>query len=77
MEIVSFPTQTAALDIPASLRNLADEIEAGEFGAVLRLAWTIEQENGNIDVGLMGQCSDPAPITYMMFGMAQRRVELG
>jgi hypothetical protein len=77
MKLIDFPKQNAALDIPASLRTLADEIESGELGELTRLVWVIEQVDGEIGVGLMGKCSEPAPITYMLLGMAQRRVELG
>lgn len=33
-------------DIPGTLRNLADQIEKGEFGAVEAVAWTLDSDTG-------------------------------
>ena len=40
-------------DIPGTLRNLAEQIERGEFGQVYAIAWTLDCNEGRAH-GLMG-----------------------
>lgn len=40
-------------DIPGTLRNLADQIEKGEFGKVEALAWTLDCTEGYA-LGMIG-----------------------
>lgn len=74
--LVKFPGSKLD-DIPEALRRLADEIEAGAFGEVHRLVWVAEVAGGEIGLGLIGPCSEPAPVTYMILGLAKRRIETG
>lgn len=76
MKLIKFPGSKLD-DVPEALRRLADEIEAGALGDVHRLAWIAEVAGGEIGVGLIGQCAEPGPMTYMMLGLAKRRIEMG
>ena len=76
MNLVKFPGSKLD-DIPGALRKLAEEIESGAFGEVRRLVWVAELEAGEIGVGLIGSCAEPAPMTYMLLGLAKRRIEMG
>lgn len=46
-EIIELPKGTVA-DIPRVLRAIADQIEAGEYGAVIAAALVVEAEGGGI-----------------------------
>lgn len=74
LKVVSFPEHYAALDIPASLRQLADQIEAGEHGACHNLLWIIDSGNGEIDIGLMGKTGEAAPTAFLLAAAAQKRI---
>lgn len=76
MNLVEFPGSKVD-DVPEALRRLADEVESGALGEVRRLAWVIEAAGGEIGLGLIGRCAEPAPMTYMMLGLAKRRIEIG
>jgi len=77
LKLVDFPFKPAAVDIPTALRKLADEIEAGDYNAALSLLWVIDCGNADIRAGLMGQCSDPGGVAYLLAGVAQRKIEKG
>ena len=71
MHVVKLPTSSLA-DIPSKLRGLAEEIEQGL--PVKKLAWVAEDDAGQVSVGLLGSCAEPASATYMLLGMAQQRI---
>lgn len=77
LNVIKFPDHYAALDIPASLRTLADQIEAGEHGACHTLLWVIDAGNGQIDLGLMGKSSEAGITAHFMAAVAQRKIEQG
>lgn len=52
------------LDVAAGLRNLADAIDRGERGAVVRLAWVVRSESREPEVGGLGAIEHIAQI-YM------------
>ncbi len=62
-------------DLPAGLRKLADEIEAGEFGDGHFLAWAIDCGAGRIEIGGLGQSAQPGTEAYFLYGLAQRKLE--
>mgnify|MGYP003452347716 CR=1 FL=1 len=76
MNLVKFPGSKLD-DIPGALRRLAEEIESGAFGEVHRLVWIVEVAGGVNGLGLIGPCAEPGPMTYMMLGLAKRRIEMG
>lgn len=43
-------------DIAGALRRLADQIEGGELGTVVSVAWIAGGEAGLPTVGVVGQC---------------------
>ncbi len=66
---------SAVFDVPASLRKLADNIEAGDFGSAYNLAWVIDCGNGRIELGVLGKLAEVSPTAYMLFGLAKHRIE--
>lgn len=77
LNVVKFPDHHAALDVPESLRMLADDIEAGEHGASHSLLWIIDCGDGDISLGLMGKAGEPGTTAYYLAGLAQRKLEQG
>lgn len=75
LNVVQFPEHFAALDIPASLRVLADEIEAGEHGASHTLLWVIDAGKGQITMGLMGKSAEAGMTAHFLAAVAQRKIE--
>lgn len=74
MKLLDLPTRDLA-DLPKSLRNLADAIEAGEYDDAYHLAWCIDCGDGRIEVGLIGQTPEPGAIAHYLFALAQRKLE--
>lgn len=74
LKVIDFPSPTIK-DIPSCLRILADNIEAGEFGDAHNMAWVIDQGDGEISVGLLGQSSEPGTNAYFLFGLGMRHIE--
>lgn len=77
LNVVQFPEHFAALDVPESLRVLADEIEAGEHGACHTLLWVIDAGNGQINMGLMGKAAEAGITAHFLAAVAQRKIEAG
>jgi hypothetical protein len=63
--VVAIPAGNLA-DIPARLRAIADQIEAGDYGEAQKLAWVIDCGNGRIDVGLLGHASAIGPELHLL-----------
>ena len=61
-------------DIPAALRLIADEIEAGEYGDAHNLAWAIDCGHNRVDCGLLGQAPEPGSTAYFLFGRAMKKL---
>ena len=74
LKVIDFPL-TNISDVPNALRHLADNIEAGEYGDAHNLAWVIDQGNGQISIGLLGQCAQPGTNAYFLFGLGMRKIE--
>lgn len=75
LKLVDFPPRDAALSVPAALRKLADQIEAGELGDAHNLAWVIDCGDSRVEIGLTGPAPEPGPTAYLLFGLAKRRIE--
>ena len=74
MKIVKLPT-TDLTDIAAGLRNLATQIENGDFNDAHNLAWVIDCGDGVVEVGLLGQSPSPGPLAHYLYCLGQRRLE--
>lgn len=77
LKVIKFPEHYAALDIPAALRVLADEIESGEHGATHTLLWVIDAGDSRIDMGLMGKAGERGITAHFLAAVAQRKIEAG
>ena len=77
LNVVPFPEHCAALDIPESLRVLADQIEAGEHGAAHTLLWVIDAGDGQINLGLMGKAGEAGITAHFLAAVAQKRILSG
>lgn len=75
LNVVPFPEHFAVLDVPESLRVLAEEIEAGEHGACHTLLWVIDAGNGQINMGLMGKAAEAGITAHFLAAVAQRKIE--
>ena len=60
-------------DIPAGLRRMADEIEAG--GDVHAVAWVADYGDSDIRCGALGALSEPGAQAHLLFAIAQRKLE--
>jgi len=74
LNIVNFPDMPAAMDVPAALRKLADQIEAGEFGGAHNLAWVIDEGDSELSIGLMGKAAAPGAEAHLLFALAQQTI---
>lgn len=77
LTVVQFPEQAAIRDIPTALRDLADSIEAGNFGAAINLAWVIDQGELGPAVGLLGKATAPGAEAHLLFAIAQHMLVKG
>ena len=75
-EVKKLPVENIA-DIPASLRTLADQIEAGNFDDAHNLGWVIDCGNARIEIGMAGAASAPGAEAHLLFSIAARMVEDG
>lgn len=74
LQLIQFPEHFAALDIPAALRILADNIEAGEHGEAHTLLWIIDAGDGQINLGLMGKAGEAGLTAHFLASAAQKRI---
>ena len=70
MKLLEFPSKDIG-NIPQTLRNLAKNIERGDFGVVTNLAWVIDAIDKPVQVGLMGSSDSPDAIAVLMFEEAK------
>ena len=74
VNVVEFP-QRDVKDIPRMLREIANGIEAGEYGDAHNLAWVIDCGDSRIEIGLLGTAPEPGITCYYLFGKAMRKLE--
>lgn len=69
---------TNLLDVPAGLRALADQIEAGDYNAVWQLGWVLKTHDQPtlLSCGLLGSAEVVSAELHLLFALAQRRIEL-
>lgn len=73
MKVVKFPARDLA-DIPAALRRIASEIEAGEYGDSHNLAWVIDCGDGRIECGLLGNAPEAGSLGHFLFCKAAHKL---
>jgi len=74
MKLLQFP-QRDVTDVPAALRRLADDIEAGKFGEAPHLAWVIDCGDSRLSIGLLGESTEPGAVAYYLYGKAMRKLD--
>jgi len=74
LNVVKFPEDDAN-NVVAGLRNLADNIEAGQFGDAHNLAWVIDKGDGAISVGLLGRSGSPGAEAHLLLALGLRNLE--
>ena len=74
LKLVEFPA-SGIIDVPTSLRNLADAIERGDYGDAHNVAWVVDCGDSHIEVGLSGRSESPGAVAHLLFAMAQRKFE--
>lgn len=75
MKVLQFPAQSSD-DIPGMLRDLADQIERGEFGIVHGLSWVADCGDGRIEIDYCGKSPQPGINAHFLFALGMRRLEL-
>lgn len=75
-EIVPPPIKNVQ-DIPARLRTLADQIEAGSYGDVKQLAWVITEgiQRQQPSVGLLGAATHVPSELHLLLARGTRFME--
>ena len=76
MKVVTLPVSNLN-DIPVGLRKLADDIESGKHGDAHNLVWVIDEGDGIVSVGMLGQCISAGAEAHLLMAKAQRRLENG
>lgn len=77
LQLISFPKKPGILDVPDALRQLAQAIEAGEYGDAHNLAWVIDRGTDIPAIGLMGKAAAPGAEAHLLFGIAQHLLVKG
>lgn len=76
-QLLDFPLNSSMLDIPSSLRELAEQIESGEHGEAFNLMWVIDTGNSEMSLGLIGKSQQPGLLAYYMAGAVQKKLLMG
>ena len=74
--LVDFPL-TPLTNMPAKLRKLADEIEAGNFDDAHTLAWVMDCGNSRLEIGLMGKSESPGIEAHFLFHLGAQKIMTG
>lgn len=77
LNVVEFPAMPGTQDIPAALRLLAAQIEAGEFADAHNLVWVIDCGNCNVQFGMMGPSESPGSQAHLLLSLACHRILVG
>lgn len=75
LNVVQFPEQPAAQNIPNALREIAQSIEDGDYDDAHNLAWVMDCGDGRVEIGLLGPSPSPATMAYFLLGLGKRRLE--
>lgn len=68
---------TTLRDIPATLRKLADNIEAGDYGEAVGMAWAVETDGGGrVIVGYSGD-GEPGPRAFLLLHTGAAKIMAG
>lgn len=74
MNVVQFPL-TPGSSLAEQLRALADQIDQGDYGEVLNVAWVADCGGGHIEVGFCGQSPLEGAHAHLMLAMGMRKLE--
>ena len=74
MKLVQLPLP-GVTDIATGLRNLATQIEDGEFDDAHNLAWVIDCGDNRIELGMLGPSPSPGTEAHYLYCLAQRALE--
>lgn len=74
-KVVKLPLSAGERGIGAELRDLAQRIEAGEFGPVQSVSWVADKGDGTVEVGFIGPSPLPSPTAHLMLAMGMRKLE--
>ena len=72
-QLLQFPKIDIA-DVPRGLREIADQIEAGDFGGAHNLAWVIDCGDGKVEVGMLGRAGEPGAVAHFLFSLGQQKL---
>lgn len=77
MKLVQFPERVAFVDVAQGLRNLADQIDAGEFGDAHNVAWVIDCGGSDVQIGLLGKAASPGAEAHLLLTLAAAKIVRG
>lgn len=58
-------------DIPTCLRTLAEEIERGDYGEVCNVAWVVDANYEQVEVGLLGHAGSPDAVCAFLLDVGK------
>jgi hypothetical protein len=76
MNVIELPAKDPT-EVPARLRDLADQIERGEHRDAHNLAWVIDCGNGDIRMGLLGRAATVGAELHLLLTAAALRIAHG
>jgi hypothetical protein len=73
-EVAQLPG-TYPRSIADELREIADRIERGEFGAVYSVTWVADCGGGQVQVDFIGPSPLPGAAAHLSLALAMRKLE--
>lgn len=74
--VVAFPTKNGD-SIADQLRAVADQIDAGDFGQVISIAWVADCGGNHVEVGFVGNSPIPGAAAHLSLALGMRKLETG
>ena len=74
MKLIQLPANDIR-DVPRALRNLADDIERGEYGDSHNVGWVVDCGDARLEIGMAGAAAEAGITAYYLFGKAMRKLE--
>jgi hypothetical protein len=74
MRVVALPLKPGQ-SVADQLREIAAQIDAGEYGGVLSVAWVADCGGGTIEVGFCGQSPLEGAHAHLLLAMGMRKLE--
>ena len=76
MKLLQFE-QPECNHVVTGLRNLANNIEAGNYGDAHNLAWVINCGNGDVETGFLGEAKEPGAELFLLLAMGTHKIVSG